>query len=69
MYRAIVVTQVVRVPVSLQSPVIWKFFMSTYLDNHLSESLRTWIIGGLTFIPWHCVPGSMLGVEGLKINI
>ena len=36
---------------SKSSISVLKFFRSPCLDNHLSESIHTWIILGLTFIP------------------
>ena len=45
--RAIVVTPVVRVPVTLRQSLIRKFFKSSYLDSHSSESIHIW-----TKVPW-----------------
>ena len=44
---AIVVTEVVRVPVTLRQSFICKFFKSSYLDSHSSESIHIWTIGTL----------------------
>ena len=49
--RAIVVTPVIRVliriPVTLRQSFICKFFRSSYLDSHSSESIHIWTIGTL----------------------
>ena len=47
--RAIAVTPVVcvRVPVTLRQSFICKFFKSSYLDSHSSESIHIWTIGTL----------------------
>ena len=50
-HRAIAVTPVVHVPVPVRVPVrvtlALKFSGSPYLDNHSSESIRTWTIDTL----------------------
>ena len=45
--RAIAVTPAVRVSVTLRQSFICKFFKSSYLDSHSSESIQIWTIGTL----------------------
>ena len=46
-HRAIAVTPVVHVPVSVLVTLALKFSRSLYLDNHSSESIHTWTIDTL----------------------
>ena len=49
---------------------MFKFFKSSYLHNHYSESFHIWYHWELAFIPWLLTPGSMprMGLEVKKLG-
>ena len=74
--RAIAVTLVVRVsvPVTLRQSFICKFFESSYLDSHSSESIHIWTIstleGRLSFHDsWPQGPGTVARSEACSLGM